>query len=86
MNTVNISSMMNPSAPARQDYEIIDATELAKRWKVPVSWVKDYVRTRATDRIPHLHFGRYVRFEWQHPALIAWLERHRSCYQHKNGR
>jgi len=81
MNTATTISTTNAAA----GFEIIDAGELAKRWKVPASWVRDYVRTRAIDPIPHIQFGRYVRFEWQHPALIAWLERHRSHYQ-PNGR
>jgi len=91
MATNHISSITNSNTGVLQEgamiaFEIIDARELAKRWKVPESWVRDYVRSRATDCIPHLQFGRYVRFEWRHPALMAWLERHRSCYQHKNGR
>ena len=60
--------------------EIIDAPELAKRWKVPESWVRAYSRERcaAAERIPHLQFGRYVRFEWGSPTLQEWLDRHRQ--------
>lgn len=58
--------------------EIIDATELANRWSLPESWVRDQVRSRATDPIPCLRFGKYVRFQWGHPDLTKWLERRRN--------
>jgi hypothetical protein len=60
--------------------EIIDSAELAERWKVPESWIRSYTRERTPrdQRIPHLQLGRYVRFEWQSPALEAWLSKHRQ--------
>jgi hypothetical protein len=62
-------------------FEIIDAPELAKRWKVPESWVRSYSRERCAkdERIPHLAFSRYIRYEWASPALEAWLARHRRA-------
>jgi len=59
--------------------ELIDSRELASRWKVPESWVRDGVRRRTQDRIPHLRFGKYVRFEWNCPDLNAWYDQHRCC-------
>ena len=59
-------------------FEIIEAGELARRWSLPESWVRDQVRSRAADPIPCLRFGRYVRFEWNHPDLTKWLERRRN--------
>jgi hypothetical protein len=61
--------------------EIINADELAKRLNLPPSWVRDQVRSRAMDPIPCLRFGRYVRFQWGHPALEEWLERRRNGRQ-----
>jgi hypothetical protein len=64
--------------------EIIDATELAKRWRVPESWIRTKVkpsRTRSAEQIPHVKFGRYIRFEYGAPALEAWLARHRGGAQ-----
>jgi hypothetical protein len=60
--------------------EIIDAVELAKRWRVPESWVRSYARERCSkdERIPCLRFGRYIRFEWGSPALETWLNQHRQ--------
>ena len=57
---------------------IIDATELARRWSLPESWIRDQTRSRATDPIPHIRFGRYVRFLCDDPSLEKWLERHKS--------
>jgi hypothetical protein len=43
--------------------EVIDSAELAKRWVVPETWVRDQVRTRTQDPIPHVRLGKYIRFE-----------------------
>jgi hypothetical protein len=39
--------------------ESIDSAELARRWNVPVSWIRDQVRSRAMDPLPHINFGKY---------------------------
>jgi len=64
------------SASSRS-FEVIDAKELARRLNLPWTWVKEGTRNRTCDPIPHLRFGIYVRFEWNSPALNAWLARHR---------
>ncbi len=61
--------------------ELIDAGEIAKRWNIPESWVRDNVRERAADPIPHVKMGHYVRFEWDLPQLHAWFDRRRSAGQ-----
>lgn len=63
--------------------EIIGAEELAKRWKVPETWVRSQTRARTVtaEQIPHLRFGRYLRFEWGSPALEEWLMAHRKGAQ-----
>lgn len=65
-------------------YEIIDAKELGRRLSVPWTWVKEGTRSRTDDPIPHLRFGIYVRFEWDSPALNAWLARHRKGAEKQN--
>lgn len=59
-------------------YEVIDADELAQRWHLPVTWVREQTRTRSGDPLPCIRFGRYVRFEWGSPQLAAWFERRRT--------
>ena len=57
-------------------FEVIDSTELAKRLNVPESWIRSRSNPRRTnDPIPHLRFGRYVRFSWGSHALRQWLDR-----------
>jgi len=62
---------------AKMANEIIDSTELAERWRLPESWIRDQVRNRSSDPIPHLKFGRYVRFEFGSKELQDWVERRR---------
>lgn len=59
----------------RQQFEFIDCPELAKRWKLPVSWIREQVRSRAADPIPHVRFGKYVRFRWGSAELDEWAGR-----------
>jgi hypothetical protein len=57
--------------------ELITSEELAARWQVPESWVRNRtrVRTPREERIPCVRLGRYVRFEWGSPKLQEWLEK-----------
>jgi hypothetical protein len=56
-------------------YEFIDSKELAARWGLPESWVREQVRSRSIDPIPHVRFGKYVRFRWNSPELEDWAQR-----------
>ena len=61
-------------------FEVIDAPELARRWSVPASWVRNWTRQGYdNDPLPCVHLGRYVRFEWNSPQLSAWWTRRRSA-------
>lgn len=57
------------------DYEFLDSAELAARLNISESWVRDQVRTRAIEVIPHVRLGKYVRFRWGSPELETWAER-----------
>ena len=57
-------------------FEILNACQLAERLNLPESWIREMTRSRTTDQIPHLRFGRYVRFQWGSPQLVAWIQRH----------
>jgi hypothetical protein len=59
-------------------FEVIDSAELAKRWSLPESWIREQTRCRATDPIPCVRVGRYVRFEWGSPKLLAWWAKRRT--------
>ncbi len=60
-------------------FEVIDSHELAERWRVPETWVREQTRSRATDPLPHVRLGKYVRFEWGSAALEEWWRRRRKC-------
>lgn len=47
--------------------QLLTASEAAERLRVPSSWL---LREARADRIPHVRFGRYVRFDPD--ALEAW--------------
>ncbi|MBK7092091.1 MAG: helix-turn-helix domain-containing protein [bacterium] len=40
----------------------LDIEELARRLRVPVTWIYDRTRKSGTEQIPHYKFGKYVRF------------------------
>jgi hypothetical protein len=56
-------------------YEFLDSAQLAARLNISESWVREQVRTRATEPIPHMQFGKYIRFRWGSPELETWAER-----------
>jgi len=59
-----------------EETEVIDSSELAKRLNVPETWVRSRSNLKRTnDPIPHLRFGRHVRFSWGSDILREWLER-----------
>jgi len=64
--------------------EIIDSADLAKRWSVPETWVRDQVRRRALDPIPHVRLGKYIRFEYGSAPLNDWWAR-RRCSPNRAG-
>ena len=57
------------------NFELIDSSELAARWKVPVSWIRNRTRARTPreERIPCIRLGRYVRFDWNSSRLQDWI-------------
>ncbi len=56
--------------------ELIDSVELAVRWRVPESWIRNHTRARTPrdQRIPCIRLGRYVRFRWGSSELEKWLD------------
>lgn len=69
-----------PEAQPQPTTTVIDSTELAQRWQVPESWIRNHTRERTpkAERIPCLRFGRYVRFEWGSTELEGWLSKQRT--------
>lgn len=59
---------------ANADYEYLDSAQFAERLNTSETWVRDQVRSRATEPIPHVRFGKYIRFRWGSPELEFWAE------------
>jgi hypothetical protein len=57
---------------------LVTLKELAERWHLPVSWLKENCRTRVSDPLPVFRLGRYVRLNPDDPALLAWLARRKA--------
>lgn len=70
-----MATQIRPQAASERPFECIDSIELARRLTVPVSWVREQVRSRAADPLPHLRLGKYVRFLWGSPELDGWIHR-----------
>jgi hypothetical protein len=63
-------------------FEVLTAEELAWRWRVPESWIREQTRSRCADPIPHVRLGRYIRFSWGSPDLNCWWARRQSNLAH----
>jgi hypothetical protein len=74
MNQAIIGGEAAPHPSGRTNFEIIDSRQLAIRLNVPETWVREHVRRRTKDPIPHLKLGKYCRFLWGSPELEGWLE------------
>ena len=74
-DSVNLSPSNYRDTERPTEYEFIDTRELARRLTVPPSWIRDQVRARSEDPLPHVNLGKYVRFLWGSPALELWIRR-----------
>jgi excisionase family DNA binding protein len=57
-------------------HELLTVEDVAALLKVSKSWVYEHTRSRGTprsERLPHIKFGKYVRFEAH--ALRAFIEK-----------
>jgi hypothetical protein len=64
-------------------YEVLVPKQLAERWQVPESWIRQQTRSRCVDPIPHIRLGRYIRFSWGSLELNEWWQR--RAYRGRNG-
>ena len=62
--------------PSLELHELLTVEEVAALLKVNKHWVYEHTRTRtaaATDRLPHIKIGKYVRFDPN--AVRTFLDR-----------
>jgi hypothetical protein len=60
-------------------YEVLDSAGLARKLGLKETWVREHVRKRVPDPIPHYKMGKYVKFLWGSPPLEEWLSRRLVC-------
>jgi hypothetical protein len=62
-------------------FEKIDCAELARRWGVRETWVRNHVRPGCKDMIPHRKLGSNVLFEWGSEALNGYWDSCKRGYE-----
>jgi len=61
------------------DSDFLDFRGLATRLGTSEQWVRRNVRrTYTRDPIPHLRFGRWIRFVWDSQEMSDWIERRKA--------
>ena len=61
------------------DSDFLDFRGLAAKLGTSEQWVRRNVRrTYTRDPIPHLRFGRWIRFVWDSKEMSEWIERHKA--------
>jgi hypothetical protein len=59
--------------------DFLDFRGLAAKLGTSEQWVRRNVRrTYTRDPIPHLRFGRWIRFVWDSPEMQGWIERRKT--------
>lgn len=66
---------MHSGRPLTTEHALLTVEEVAELIKLPVSWVYQHTRTRASDRIPGFRLGKYWRF--RESDVVKWIEQHR---------
>ena len=69
--------MADTPIAGKQEVEVIDSKEFAKRRGIPLTWVQNHTRRHCADPIPHVKLGALVRFEWGSDELEQWWDKHR---------
>lgn len=61
-----------PASSARlEPGDILTPQELAKRLKVPLSWVYKHTDSSRRNKLPVLRCDGFLRFSW--PDVVEWL-------------
>ena len=67
----------NPDVSSNsRENRLLTVEEVARRFKVPKSWLYDRTRPNGPECIPHIKLGKYVRFE--EPAIAEFLATRRT--------
>ena len=78
---IDVAALLGRKASSRAQSEpaFLDFRGLAVKLGTSEQWVRRNIRrTYTRDPIPHLRFGRIIRFVWESPEMQAWIERHKA--------
>lgn len=78
---VDVAALLGRKANSRaaSDSAFLDFRGLAARLGTTEQWVRRNVRrTYTRDPIPHLRFGRIIRFVWDSLEMQEWIERRKA--------
>jgi excisionase family DNA binding protein len=64
--------------------ELMTVSEVAHLFRVPMSWVYERCREGASNPLPHMKLGKYLRFN--RSALFAYMESLRRGEPSRAGR
>jgi excisionase family DNA binding protein len=64
--------------------ELLTVQDAARFLNVTVSWIYEHVRDDATDRLPVLRLGKYLRFDQR--DLRAYIDAKREAARHRRRR
>jgi hypothetical protein len=72
--------VQKPHIPDPDDGSLLTPEDVARKFKVPLTWVYACVRGRTKTVMPHVKIGRYLRFE--EDAVRHYMEINRHGYRH----
>jgi predicted DNA-binding transcriptional regulator AlpA len=78
---VDVNAIMGgqTSSQPDTDSDFLDFRGLAAKLGTSEQWVRHNVRrTYTRDPIPHLRFGRMIRFVWDSQEMKEWIERRKT--------
>jgi predicted DNA-binding transcriptional regulator AlpA len=78
---VDVNAIMGGQTSSQTDTDsyFLDFRGLATKLGTSEQWVRRNVRrTYTRDPIPHLRFGRWIRFVWDSPEMQEWIERRKT--------
>lgn len=79
IDVVGILGHQKESSRPPCDSVFLDFSSLAAKLGTTEQWVRRNIRrTYTRDPVPHLRFGRIIRFVWDSPEMQAWIERHQA--------
>jgi predicted DNA-binding transcriptional regulator AlpA len=76
---IDFANIFGHSKAASADSDFLDFRGLAAKLGTSEQWVRRNVRqTYTRDPIPHLRFGRMIRFVWDSQEMQEWIERRKA--------